>query len=195
MHELDTIGRVLSYIRGGNCRITIQNEKTQTHLTYKFKQSKRNPSVYWVSVLSRFDYESEDSYKFLGGYSDELSYRYSEKSQIKATSKSASAIQWFFDKFLKPNAFKAKYPTVKVFYQGTCGRCGKLLTHPESLKVGFGRECLGWAIKNGLVQLPAEPNKIDWHHHKHDKPIGELISVEEKDGILEVKWKQLSLFD
>lgn len=183
MHELDTIERILSYIKAGDCRITIQNEKTQTHFTYKFKQSKKNPKVYWVSVLAMIDYTSDDAYWFLGGYSEEQSYLYSQNSPIKSNTKSAATIQWFFDKFLHPNAFKAKYPTVKVFYQGTCGRCGKLLTHPESLKVGYGRECLGWAIKNGLIQFPAEG-------YTHEENLQAY-----HESKLESGWKQLSLFD
>lgn len=31
-----------------------------------------------------------------------------------------------------------------------CGRCGRRLTHPDSIKTGFGRSC---AVKEGVVTL------------------------------------------
>ena len=33
------------------------------------------------------------------------------------------------------------YPTVKVFHSGKCGKCGKKLTTPESIKSGLGPYC------------------------------------------------------
>lgn len=34
-------------------------------------------------------------------------------------------------------------PGLQIFHEGRCGRCGRVLTVPESVETGFGPECAG----------------------------------------------------
>ena len=65
-------------------------------------------------------------------------YRHSAKSKIGFSAVSNKVIEWFFQHYFKnPNDYK----TIKVYHSGKCGKCGKKLTTPESIKSGLGPYC------------------------------------------------------
>jgi hypothetical protein len=65
-------------------------------------------------------------------------YRHSAKSKIGFSAVSNKVIEWFFQHYFKnPNGYK----TIKVYHSGKCGKCGRKLTTPESIKSGLGPYC------------------------------------------------------
>lgn len=148
-YRLETMESLRNYILGGFAVFTMINEDTGNRFTYRISRGKKNKQLYYVYVLTRSNNASKDSYKFLGGYSDNEGYIQSGKSPIKGDALSNISISWFFSNFRNWSLFKPQYVSVKFYHMGTCARCGKLLTTPESLKAGFGPECVKYAIMNG----------------------------------------------
>lgn len=130
------------YILGGRGIITTRSLKTGTHFTYKFKLSK-DKQVCFVSVLGGRD--NTVDYRYIGtiwighsaaGYQD---FRWSNKSRIGVNAPSVQAFAWVWRKLIA-----GRIPAnLEIFHEGRCGRCGRLLTTPESVERGFGPECAG----------------------------------------------------
>jgi hypothetical protein len=135
-----------NFIFAGNATFTVLNETTKNRFTYRIRKAgygtptfnEKNGSFY-VSVLTGTDNNS--SYSFLGTYFGGTNqfYRHSHKSKIGIQSVSNKVMEWFFGSYIKnPTSF----PTIKIFHEGKCGRCGKKLTTPESVKSGLGPYCI-----------------------------------------------------
>ena len=144
----------LKFILAGKAIFTIRNRETGNRFTFKVSKAKNNgdrkykKQAWFVSVLTGPD--NNVCYQFFGTiFKDEkevLSYNVSSKSRGKtgkiAISKSAFA--WFFRRL---NSTEHSFPqNLEVFHAGRCGRCGRLLTVPESIKSGYGPECVGKVI-------------------------------------------------
>ena len=129
------------FVFAGNSVFTILNQATKNRFTIKVKKHKEN-EVWFVSVLTGSD--NINSYTFIGTYfpttySKGGEYKKSFKSKITNDAVSSKTVSWFFKKFFNN---QSKYPTVKVYHEGRCGRCSRRLTTPESIKASFGPECI-----------------------------------------------------
>jgi hypothetical protein len=140
-HELTT--DILKFITAGKAIFTIKNEQTGNRFTYRVKKAKpRNdnkPSNLWfVSVLTGSNNESDYTYiGLLKAYNNLYYYEHGGKSSISPKSQSALVFNWYLQK-LQLNTLP---PFVRFFHNGYCGRCGHLLTVPESIEKGLGPEC------------------------------------------------------
>jgi hypothetical protein len=130
---------IKNFVFGGNATFTVVNTGTKKHFTFKVKQPKNNDSVFFVSVMNGSDNNS--NYAFIGTYfTKNGGYSHGKKSSIGKDAQSAKVISWFFNKFINN---EEKYPTVQVYHEGKCGKCGRKLTTPESVKSGLGPVCGG----------------------------------------------------
>jgi len=134
----------MTYIMAGHATITIRSTKTGTRFTYKINQSKpdengnygpRGP-VHFVSLMIGPDNES--SFKYLGHiFPTQMLYWHGRKSKISADAPGAKAFDWTWRQLSKN-----KLPDqLEIWHEGSCGRCGRKLTVPESVASGFGPEC------------------------------------------------------
>ena len=152
------------FVLSGKAIFTIMNASTGVRFTYKFKQNKNDSKVFWVYMLCMSNNEDDKSYKFLGGFSMEKGFINSDKAQIKGTL-GVRAINWFC-KQIKNDTLQ-KHEKLRFFHLGKCGRCGKTLTTPESIKNGLGPECKKYtfeynelALKN-FIKEEEEKQKIE----------------------------------
>ena len=130
----------------GNATITLESENTGKHFTYKIKQADDNANVYFVKLLCNKDNETD--YTYVGCYYKDTGYfhpckKWRDKDSL-SWPPSMRAIRYFFNKI-------DKIPTkLHVYHEGRCGKCGRKLTTPDSIKRGFGPECLkfGFMDKN-----------------------------------------------
>ena len=130
---------IKKFVFGGNSTFTVVNTDTKKHFTFKVKQPKNNNEIFFVSVMNGSDNNS--NYAFIGTYfNNGNSFRHGKKSSIGKDTQSAKVISWFFNKFINN---EEKYPTVQVYHEGKCGKCGRKLTTPESVKSGLGPVCSG----------------------------------------------------
>ena len=132
-HELNRED-ALNYILAGNATFTVKNTETGNRFTFKIRKPKKC-TVHFVSVMTGPDNES--SYTYLGTIFNSKDYYHGKKSKIKPDAQSAKVFSYIFNK-LKANSLPEQ---VSVFHSGSCGKCGRKLTVPESIISGIGPEC------------------------------------------------------
>lgn len=129
------------FMLAGNATFTIRNEATGNRFTFKVTRAKDQatgqlslPARYFVKILNGTDNES--NYAYMGVLEDDGAFRTTAKSAIKVDDQRMKAWTWFLTHI---NNLPEQ---VKVYHAGRCGRCGRLLTVPESIKSGYGPECI-----------------------------------------------------
>jgi hypothetical protein len=133
----------LDFIVGDNSLFTIKNIKTGNRLTYRVKRPKKiidqNKELYFVEVLN-----SENSYEYIGcmqlNQTNNLYFfKLTKKSPRPLDDAGVKPIQWLI-KYLQTDGNEL-HPSLEIWHHGMCGKCGRELTVPESIKVGFGPHC------------------------------------------------------
>lgn len=128
-------GNALKFMLAGKAYVTFRSVKTQTRYTYRLVKAK-DRDLWFVSLL--IGPENSTSYSYLGVIQNN-SFRLTPKSRLPITSVPVKAFKWVFDKLVKG----VEPPDVEIWHEGRCGRCGRLLTVPESIERGIGPECAG----------------------------------------------------
>jgi len=136
-----------AFILAGKAIFTALSEKTGTRFTYKVVKAKENHStskeVYFCSVLTGSDNEAD--YKFFGSIIknksiNSLNFKWSTKSKgISPIAPSVLAFDFIINKLIVQNKTNNN---LHIYHEGRCGRCGRLLTVPESIENGIGPECI-----------------------------------------------------
>ena len=128
--------KALTYIFGGKSCATFINEATQNKYTYKVTKHKTD-EVYFVSVLT-----GHENYEFIGYYKNDNFY-HSLKSIFKSDAPSVKVFSYVLEHLKKETLLDI----IKIYHDGTCGKCGKHLTQIVSVESGFGPECIK-SLKN-----------------------------------------------
>lgn len=119
------------FILAGNSTFTAKSTKTGKHFTYKVKKAKRGKDLWFASVLTGEDYS------YAGTVDSTGAFRTTQKSAVGEDAPSVQALR-----FTLRCVFSGKlHSDLEVMHDGSCGRCGRQLTHPESLASGLGPEC------------------------------------------------------
>lgn len=135
----------LPFMLAGKAIFTLRSRRTGNRFTYKVSK-KENENFWFVSVLTGAD--NNNDYTYLGNISvngpqhqryGSHSFWHSKKRQISPDAPSAKAFAWAFRKLV----VRAATPDLEIHHCGFCGRCGRLLTVPESVASGYGPECIG----------------------------------------------------
>lgn len=166
--QLVGLEAIEKFVFGGAARFTVVSKKTGARYTYRLQLPKdkivtegdvkrwetpggpkgvyppasREEGPFFVKVLTGDDNES--SYTFAGTVRRPRSgayYTHSRKSAIGPVAPSVVAFEWFLKQLRDRNA--ASLEQCEVFHDGTCGRCGRALTVPESVASGLGPICAG----------------------------------------------------
>jgi hypothetical protein len=152
--ELRDAAALLRFIEAGRAILTVRSRKTGARFTLRLSKpndaneraSSGRPAPIFVNLLSGADNTSD--YTYLGclwrkpwGYD----YAHGRNSRIAVGAPSVLAVRWLVK--LLNNAPERIFEQAEFWHEGRCGRCGRRLTVPESVKSGFGPEC---ASKVGL---------------------------------------------
>ncbi len=122
------------FILLGNAIFTVQNTNTNNRFTFKVRKPSAN-SPHFVSLLTGPNNQAD--YTFLGTIFNERNYRHGKKSVISYDAPGEKAFSWLWDTF-------DNLPScININHEGYCGRCGRLLTTPESVESGIGPVCAG----------------------------------------------------
>lgn len=147
-HKLDPTS-ALSFILAGNAHFTFRHSCNKTHLTYKVRMPSNRapgdtrPPVAFVSVP---DPKGPYGYAYLGhitnvsiiGRTDmPPKFVHSVRSTIGAEDIRANGFKFVFEKLVSGTLNGC----VEIWHEGSCGRCGRRLTVPESIQSGIGPEC------------------------------------------------------
>lgn len=128
---------VKDFVLAGNALVTLQSGKTGKHFTYKIKRAKEDSSLYFIRLLAGPD--NSNDYRYIGCYYEDSQYLHLAMPWRGYSSSMCPpgirAIDYLFDKIdnLPDN--------LHIFHEGRCGRCGRILTTPESIERGLGPEC------------------------------------------------------
>jgi hypothetical protein len=133
---------ISKFFFAGKAIITIESKKTGEHFTYKIiqafdKKLQQKENVWFVKVLTGSCNSSH--YTYIGTiFEDKSKYFHSVKSKITPNALSVRVLDWFVTNL---SSKVNKLDQCSVWHEGTCARCGRKLTQPESIRTGFGKDC------------------------------------------------------
>jgi hypothetical protein len=148
--QLTDFGAVCAFIFAGKATFTVVSKKTGTRFTYKVTRKEgtdwtdrkgnvhRGKPIHFAAVMIGPDNES--SFSYLGFFKEGQGYAYGTKSKIGPDAPSAKAFDWFICGLLSDKGL-ATLEQVEFWHEGSCARCGRKLTVPESIESGWGPEC------------------------------------------------------
>lgn len=131
----------LDFVKAGKATFTLENKVTAKHLTFRVTRSKpteRHPvPAFFVLVMKGSDNEGDYSYMgVLNTRTNQLTM--TARSRFAADSVEVRAFNYAMARIA---AAAPDTDKVTVHHEGRCGRCGRLLTHPDSIESGIGPEC------------------------------------------------------
>lgn len=135
--ECQALDNPMQFALAGNARFTLVSTKTQARYTFKVRASEDNATMHFVSCLTGPDNWS--NYSYLGFIRRGVFFHGGQKARIAETAPSAKAFDWFWRNLSRGGISQ----TMEIHHCMACGRCGRALTVPESIKSGFGPECIG----------------------------------------------------
>lgn len=127
-----------AYILAGHATVTLRSVKTGGHYTYRVNGKNLDQGEaagpWFVSVLT-----GSEEYVYIGTVFSDVSYtlKHTKKSGVPAGSPSFRAFAWAYEALSRG----IMPTTLEVWHHGTCGRCGRELTDPESIARGLGPIC------------------------------------------------------
>lgn len=114
--------------------------------TPKNREGQDQQPVYLTYVLTGPDRTRDWAYlgtlRLVAGF---VNYHHSPKSKVGTWARSVLALDWVVRVL---NGASRVPPLASIQHDGVCARCGRQLTHPESLKTGLGPDC--YDIINGI---------------------------------------------
>lgn len=140
-HHFLTAQDATDYTLARKGKITLTSRKTERWFTYRINQDQDRETGeyldrYFVSVLSGPD--NWANYSYIGMIGADRIFRHTKGSKVAADSPSFRAFRYFWQHATLRDAIPAD---LQVQHCNTCGRCGRLLTTPDSISRGIGPEC------------------------------------------------------
>lgn len=151
MHPL-TNPNALTFILAGNAIFTLRSVVTDKTLTFRVRRAKDDSSSFWrslttcesavragtfagcyfVDLLTGPD--NTNDYTYIGVINRQGAYR---PNTQRINTNAYAVFDWFYTRLRdgKPT------PNCECFHEGRCGKCGRVLTVPESIESGLGPIC------------------------------------------------------
>lgn len=121
-----------TFILAGNAKVTIESGTSGVRYTYHVNKAKAK-DLWFVGLLTGQDNDAD--YQYIGFFQADMKFRTSWKSKFTMDSAPSKAIAFTLDHINNiPEA-------LHIYHSCHCGRCGRTLTTPESVKRGIGPEC------------------------------------------------------
>lgn len=143
--QLTTWASVRDFLFAGNARFTLRSLKTGVRFTYRVRVRKADVTAgltdptYFIETLRGPD--NDRDYLYLGVLRQPGTLFLTPASRQGRASASFKAIVWALDAMRGGRDVLGK--TLEIWHEGRCGRCGRVLTVPESIASGYGPECAG----------------------------------------------------
>lgn len=139
--RLKTPQSVKAFVFAGKATVTIKSVATGTRFTFKVTKPKEASSAahgigHFVKVMTGPCNES--SYTYIGFVRNNGVFEVGRQSPLNASAPAVTAFDWF-NKQINRGILQ---PSLEVWHEGQCCRCGRPLTVPESIKSGIGPECM-----------------------------------------------------
>lgn len=134
------------YALAGKATITLTSKKTGARYTYQVSAARddegKRPdqaTLFFVGLLTGPNNESD--YSYLGVIRRRplgCTFDLTKKSKMGDDALPVKAIRFFVQNAINGNRLPE---SLEVRHEGSCGRCGRKLTVPESVDRGIGPEC------------------------------------------------------
>lgn len=150
----------------GRAVLTLHNQAAGTHCTLKVRQvrdkqdrTKKLPTFY-VSVSLLGDHETGT--RFAATYF-QTTGTYKLGRDVQPTDQLARVMAFVHQALKNPTMLRDR--GVSLLHEGACCRCGRALTHPQSIDTGFGPECWSRVLQESpslaeeevFQNIPANP--------------------------------------
>jgi len=139
------------FVLGGKATLTIENDAAwasqnaaPAHWTFKItkKEVSEGNNLFFVSLLTGQD--NSRSFSYVGTLNpDNGVVRLTAKSKVTAETLCFRILNRVLRLIWANETDAITKAGFDVHHSGRCGRCGRKLTVPESIKTGFGPECGG----------------------------------------------------
>lgn len=131
-------GDARAYALAGHATLTMSSLKTGARYTFKISRARNRETgelkdAWFVALLSGPD--NEGDYQYVGLLNG--TFQLTARSKFTPDSVPVRAFQFFW----KHVSAGQMPPQMEVRHEGSCGRCGRKLTVPESIDRGIGPEC------------------------------------------------------
>ena len=123
---------IKNFVGAGKAILTLQSAATNNHYTYRVVKKDEKPP--FVFLLTGGDQE----FTYLGMIGRN-GFQLTGKSRLTDAAPSVKAFKYFYNNVIIAGKIPAQ---LTVRHEGKCARCGRPLTHPESIDTGFGPECI-----------------------------------------------------
>ncbi len=129
----------LQFILAGKAIFTVKSKVTGKHFTFKAIASKLDmmKGCYSIFVLTGPDNASNYTYMGMVDTRRNGNLIRTRKSKVGPDSPSFKAFRWVYGRLLQD----LPLTDCTIQHEGKCGKCGRKLTHPDSLESGIGPEC------------------------------------------------------
>lgn len=139
-----TKDQIQTFLQAGRAVFTIKSRKTGKHFSYKIVRPVSGAGKH--ATLFVHLAIGVDDWIYMGVYDPRReTFRLTGKSQFTLAAPSVLALRWFLSNIDSPQ--------VEFRHAGRCGRCGRVLTHPESIDSGMGPECSGRGYSYSRLEL------------------------------------------
>lgn len=136
-----SIPNPLEFFTAGKAIFTVKNNETGNRFTFRVKSAKSQRLLWFVSVLNGPN--NSNDYLYIGSIFG-LKFTTTTNSKVNRQAMSFKAFDWIWKHV---NHYGPLPHYVEVFHEGRCGRCGRKLTVPSSIKRGIGPECVNYVGK------------------------------------------------
>jgi len=162
-----------TFIKAGRAKFTLKDKISGKRFTFKVTQHHdKEQHLYIVSVLTGTD--NNNDYTYLG-LLDDNGFRETHRSRVGYMYKNTrDAFVWFLRLIEVMRSDEDLAPNMRFYHAGCCGRCGKTLTVPESIKTGYGPEC---SVYIGILHCSTSDNKDIYQ--KNIKELRKLMKLSE----------------
>lgn len=154
LDALDPLILTRKRLLAGSAKFTLVSGKTGQRFTFQIRSGAKDRDKFWstnnqdlrfyfVKVLTGPD--NGRDYTLIGFLKrDDIESSVAEFSakQSHRNAPSRFAVEWFLHRVFKIGVLP---DNVEILWASTCNRCGRELTVPESIKSGYGPECLAHA--------------------------------------------------
>lgn len=132
------------FILGGRAIFTVASP-TGERYTFKVTRKDADPGsryqqpTYFLAVMTGSANDADSSYTYLGILlAGNGGVKLTRNSRMADDATQVRVVRWALAKVWAGQALPTGYA---IHHEGRCGRCGRLLTVPESITTGFGPEC------------------------------------------------------
>lgn len=142
-HRFEDYAACRAYALGGRALLTLKSKRTGKHFTYRITKAPRHRASYgnaekwFVAVIH--DGDNNGRGRYLGAIDPVRGFVATQASPSGGATASLAfrGFAWFW-RYVERHELPDR---CEAWHEGTCGRCGRRLTHPESIETGIGPIC------------------------------------------------------